>query len=161
LAIAQLGDGAVPNKTIEGEGGCLCGQVRYRVSGPLLGQGACHCRDCQYVSGGAPAYVIAVPKLALKVLGGTVSAYTNTAASGAARRRLFCANCGSPLFAEDSAYPDVVTIKVGSLDDRSWFKPQVHFWMSSAPPWHCVEPDAPSFPKGPPGTPAATDHARG
>ena len=44
------------------EGGCLCGAIRYRISGNVLGEVTCHCRDCQYVCGGAPAYVIAVPK---------------------------------------------------------------------------------------------------
>jgi len=34
-------------------GGCRCGAIRYRVEGPPVASVACHCRDCQYVSGGA------------------------------------------------------------------------------------------------------------
>jgi len=134
---------------IHGEGGCLCGAIRYRVNGRILGSAACHCRDCQHVCGGGPAYVIVVSQASLEIIKGTPVTFTNTAASGAQRTRQFCGACGSPLFAEDANYPGVVSIKVGSLDDPSIFKPDAQFWTSSAPLWHRLEPDIPSFPKGP------------
>ena len=43
------------------EGGCACGAVRFRISGDLMGSGACHCRACQYAAGGAPTYVVLAP----------------------------------------------------------------------------------------------------
>lgn len=136
-------------QTINAEGGCLCGEVRFRVNGPLLGSAACHCRDCQHVSGGAPAYVIVVANTSLNVTKGQPTSYASTAESGAQRTRQFCGACGSPLFATDTSYPDVVSIKVGSLDDPSLFKPEAQFWTGSAPPWHTIDPNVPQFPKGP------------
>lgn len=134
---------------IRSEGGCLCGEIRYRVEGPVLGSAACHCRDCQYVCGGAPAYVILVARSSLQLLKGKPVGYGNTAESGAKRLRQFCGTCGTPLFAEDEKYPGVLSIKVGSLDDPSQFKPEAQFWTASAPSWHAIDPSVPRLPKGP------------
>ena len=32
------------------EGGCLCGAVRYKVTGPALDRGSCHCRSSAEVT---------------------------------------------------------------------------------------------------------------
>ena len=34
------------------EGGCLCGAIRYRVSGEAVAATLCHCRSCRRASGG-------------------------------------------------------------------------------------------------------------
>ena len=36
------------------EGGCCCGAVRYVAEGDPVMRAQCHCRECQYVTGGAP-----------------------------------------------------------------------------------------------------------
>ena len=36
------------------EGGCYCRQVRYLAEGKRWLKPQCHCRECQYFSGGAP-----------------------------------------------------------------------------------------------------------
>ena len=131
------------------EGGCLCGAVRYVADGPVLGSAACHCRDCQYVSGGAPAYVFVVPRSSLKITRGQTKVYWSEADSGARRGRHFCGDCGTPLFAENVSYPDVLTVKAGTLDDPSKFKITGHFWAGSAPAWHCFTTGVPKLEKGP------------
>ena len=37
-------------------GGCLCGGVRYRVTGPLRPVVTCHCRQCRRTSGHFAAF---------------------------------------------------------------------------------------------------------
>ena len=133
---------------LKAEGGCLCGAIRYKVDGEVLGSAACHCRDCQYVCGGAPSYVFLVSATSLDITTGKTSTFRSEADSGAIRIRHFCPTCGSPLFAEDSAFPKFVSIKAGSLDDPSKFKPAAHFWSQSAPDWHHFDPDTPCFSKG-------------
>jgi hypothetical protein len=36
------------------EGGCYCGAVRYVAEGDPVMRAQCHCRECQYITGGAP-----------------------------------------------------------------------------------------------------------
>ena len=119
------------------------------TDGPVLGSAACHCRDCQYVSGGAPAYVFVVPRSSLKITRGQTKVYWSEADSGARRGRHFCGDCGTPLLAENVSYPDVLTVKAGTLDDPSKFKITGHFWAGSAPAWHCFTAGVPKLEKGP------------
>jgi hypothetical protein len=131
------------------EGGCLCGQVRYRVEAEPLASVACHCRDCQYASGGAEANGVVVPRAGFTLLSGKEQVYRSKADSGTEVWRSFCPVCGTPLFAGNGAHPEIMVIKVGTMADPSLFKRQVHVWMSSAPPWHLTEPGLPKTEKNP------------
>lgn len=131
------------------EGGCLCRSVRYRVEAEPLAAVACHCRDCQYLSGGAEANVIVVPSAALAFVCGEPGVYRTRADSGAEVWRSFCPACGTPLLAGSAALPEATAIRVGSLDEAAGFRRQAHIWTSSAPPWHLMEPELPKAAKNP------------
>lgn len=131
------------------EGGCLCGAVRYKVEGEPLMAGACYCRDCQIVAGGGCTYGAAYLTDALTVTKGTTRAFVVKADSGADVSRNFCGNCGVHLFASNSSHPQFLSIKIGTLDDPSWFKSQGSIWTSSAQPWHRIETDLPTWEKEP------------
>lgn len=130
-------------------GGCLCGAIRYQVSGEPSVAGACYCRDCQYISGGAPAYGLMVLKGQVRVTQGNPKVFWTQADSGNSVARHFCPDCGTPLFSENSANPEYLPIKAGSLDDPSSFKCQAHIWTASAQPWHHLDPALPRFEKNP------------
>jgi hypothetical protein len=128
------------------EGGCLCGKIRYEADGESFIAVRCHCRDCQYISGGEPAVVIAVARGALRIQG-EPRVFRSKADSGVAVFRSFCANCGTPLFAGNENNSGFIAVKLGSLDDPPKFAPAIHTWTSSAQPWHHIDPDAPAFSK--------------
>ena len=125
-------------------GGCLCGAVRYELAGRARMGVSCYCRDCQYVSGGAPAHVVMVSRQDL-VVQGKPRVHWTEAESGRRVAREFCPACGTPLFAYTQKKPGRVAVKVGSLDDPSTFKPQLAIWMASAQPWHTLDISLPRF----------------
>jgi hypothetical protein len=78
---------------------------------------------------------------------------SNVSSSDAGNRvtRAFCPDCGSPLFIRVSARPDIVGLRVGSLDDPSEFRPEADIFVKSAQPWDHMNPDLPKHQTYPPG----------
>lgn len=127
------------------QGGCLCGAIRYEVTAQPVAQGACHCRNCQYVSGGGPAYLMVLPRGGVRLIKGTPRACASEGENGHRVSRQFCAACGTPLFSDASGHPELLTVTAGSLDDPGLFKPAGHSWTRSAQPWHYVNPILPHW----------------
>jgi hypothetical protein len=116
------------------EGGCLCGKVRYSADTEPVFIGVCHCTDCQRFTGSAFATVMGLPAAALKTTG-TLKTFTKAGDTGKSMHRRFCPECGSSVIDEGDALPGVVMVSVGTLDDRSWVKPQSEVYCDSAQPW--------------------------
>ena len=103
----------------------------------------CHCRDCQQATGGGFSAVVYVPANAFKVTHGTLSRYSTPSLSGGQNKRGFCGNCGSRISGAETDRG--VGINAGSLDDPSWFLPQMDIFVSDAHPWDRMDPNVPTF----------------
>ena len=132
------------------EGGCLCGQVRFKADAEPLFQAVCHCKDCQKQGGTAYSVVIGVPDAALTVTGETAT-YEHAGGSGGQVSRVFCPRCGSPILTRAAAAPGLAIVKAGTLDDTSELDPKVHVWTESAMPFTKIPEGAMAFGKNPPG----------
>ena len=130
-------------------GGCACGAVRYECSAAPLASFNCHCRDCQRETGSAFAAIIMVPTAAFRVVRGEPRYFGVKADSGFVTKRAFCAECGSSLFGDPERVPALRTIRVGSLDDPSGFRPARDIYTASAQPWDFMNPDLPKSPQLP------------
>src|SRR3954469_1257613 len=100
-------------------GGCLCGAVRYESEGDPIFSLQCHCRDCQRSSGTAFIAAMRVPASGFRITQGEPKRYVGKADSGNAITRAFCGECGSPLYVQVATRPDIVGLRVGTLDDSS------------------------------------------
>jgi len=131
-------------------GGCMCGQLRYEIEAqtPLVAR-VCWCRDCQYVGAGTGTANAVFPKAALSV-NGERATFESLAASGSKMRRTFCPKCGTPVFSEAEPRPQVVVVRVGSLDDPEIGRPAGTIWTKSAPSWACIDADLPRTEGQPP-----------
>jgi hypothetical protein len=50
-------------------------------------------------------------------------------------RRRFCPECGSPIVSELAKTAGVITVKAGTLDDKSEVHPNVEVWCVDRQPW--------------------------
>jgi hypothetical protein len=116
------------------EGGCLCGAVRYSVDWSPMVVATCCCKNCQRQAGSAMSVIAMMPKAALSVTG-TLKSYEDHGESGNALLRNFCPNCGAPITSEIPAAPELVILKVGSLDEGKDIVPTVNYWTCSAADW--------------------------
>ncbi len=115
-------------------GGCLCGKVRYTLTGDPVLSGLCHCRNCQKYTGSAFEPVIGYPADAVSI-DGELKTYQDTGDSGQPVYRRFCPNCGSGIVADAAALPGVRIVLAGTLDDPAAFKPAMEIFCDSAQPW--------------------------
>ncbi|MBL9170322.1 MAG: GFA family protein [Verrucomicrobiales bacterium] len=110
----------------------------------------CHCRDCQRSSGGPFSSLVVVSTEAFKLLKGSPRVHATPSEMGGMTHRGFCPDCGSPINVQPQAATHIVAIRTASLDDPSWFHPQLEVWTSDAHPWDKMNPGLPRFEKYPP-----------
>ena len=131
-------------------GGCLCGGVRYTSDVEPALTVVCHCKGCQKQTNSAFSMLVAIPKGNLKIEGPELGAVRGAGETGEPVTRRFCPDCGSPIVSDVGATPGLDWVKAGTLDDPSWFEPQMHIWCDSAQPWVPMDENLPRFAKNPP-----------
>lgn len=129
-------------------GGCYCGQVRYESVGDPQMQAQCHCRECQYITGGSPNVFMAVPEAGLTFTAGETRSFTRDNLETPVTRE-FCPNCGTHLLTRAPGLAGAVILKVGSLDDPSEFHPQMAIFTCDKQAFHTIADGLPSFERMP------------
>ena len=125
------------------QGGCLCGQVRYEISGDPLAVIICHCINCQKQSGSTFSFNLIGQSDHIS-LQGNVSTYEDKNDSGDPVNRNFCGNCGSPIYSEILTQGNLIALKIGTLDDTRDLEPQSQVWCISKQNWLSLNPDLPA-----------------
>lgn len=131
-------------------GGCLCGAIRYEVTGPIESIIQCHCSDCQKASGAGASANAAIASSDFTLTAGTPKVFSKTVDSGRTLRRAFCGDCGSPIWSMRANAPERMILKMGSLDDSSQARIVMNIWTRSARPWVAWDHDLPSHAQGRP-----------
>ena len=103
------------------QGGCLCGAVRYRVTGNPLAATLCHCGDCRRASGGTNVAWAVFENEAFKWLAAEPATYS----SSPGIHWLFCGKCGSLVGYRRASRPGHMDITTGTLDNPDGFPPTV------------------------------------
>ncbi len=125
------------------EGGCLCGSVRYGISGTPFAAEFCHCRMCQKSAG---AVVVCWMDLLASQLNCTADKPSEYASSEHVRRG-FCRECGSAISFRDTRRPEYLSLAIASLDDPDLVEPGYHIYTESQLKWFTIDDDREKFPR--------------
>lgn len=119
-------------------GHCLCGSISYRFDARSEAVVMCHCGDCQRHTGSAFSVNVLVARDSLRIKGEPKSYQTTGTENGNLRDRLFCGDCGTPIFTVLHERPDLMIVKAGTLDVTTGLEPSAEVWRRRAQDW--VEP---------------------
>ena len=126
------------------EGGCLCGDVRYAVSGPSVWKSICYCESCTRITGALAVAWAGISRPLFHVLQGDIREYEST--TGVYRG--FCPRCGATLtYRKDPQHirgaQDDVYIATRTLDDPNAYPPDEHVFYGERVDWFDVDDDRP------------------
>jgi len=132
------------------EGGCQCGQVRYRVTGDAAALFVCHCTECQRQSSSAFGMALWIRNYSRLVLRGVLGSWVRKTSSGRELVCEFCVNCGTRVFHQMAGQAEMMSIKPGTLDETRELEPLAHIWTSSAQKWLILPEGCLAYPENPP-----------
>ena len=129
------------------EGGCACGDIRYKLTNAPMIVHACHCRDCQKQTGSAFVLNLWIERKFVEPRGAAPVAFSVPAGSSGKPHDVYrCPHCGTALWSKYHAAPgDTVLLRAGTLDDPSQITPDVHIFTRSKLPWLELPKDARVF----------------
>ncbi len=128
------------------DGACHCGRVTFTAEIDPERVMACHCSDCQVLSGAPFRFAVAArtDRFALR---GETKRYVKVAASGNRRAQVFCPECATPLYSAALENPAQVVIRLGCVTQRAELAPKAQIWQRSTLPWLASLHEAPGSPE--------------
>ena len=130
------------------EGGCYCGEIRYEAIGEVQASIQCHCRECQYITGGNANVIMILPIDGFKFVRGKPQEFKRSDLEKAVTR-LFCGECGTAIGTRSPMRPESIILKVGTFDDPSIFDPEIAIFTSDKQEFHHIGNNLKCFDKRP------------
>ncbi|MBL8525542.1 MAG: GFA family protein [Betaproteobacteria bacterium] len=127
------------------EGGCTCGQVRYRMLTRPMFVNCCHCRWCQRETGSAFAINAMIESERVELVCGQPETVHTPSESGQGQRIVRCPNCRVAVWSHYAGAGDKVKfVRVGTLDNPDLLPPDIHIFTASKQPWVVIPPGMPA-----------------
>ncbi len=128
------------------KGSCHCGAVRFEIHGDIHGFKHCHCNTCRKIHGTVYGSSALTPASGFRLVAGEDRLRHYESSPG--KRRCFCENCGSHVFAYQERDPEIIILRLGTIDDLGPLTPVAHIWVSHRAPWYSIRDDVPQFAEG-------------
>jgi hypothetical protein len=126
------------------KGSCLCGAVKFEVSGEATRFFHCHCSRCRKATGTGHASNLFVQPGTLRWLGGEEQVRAFKVPEAKRFTNTFCATCGGRV-PRQAPGTDIVMIPAGSLDGEAPIAPQGRIFYGSRAGWSCGGDPLPVF----------------
>jgi len=130
--------------SVQREGGCACGAVRYRLASDPLFTHCCHCLNCQRQTGSAFVINLLIEADRVELLAGDPRPIEVPRDDGSKQTIFRCPTCQVAVFSQYGR-PEVRFVRGGTLDEPSSFEPDVHIFTRSKLPWIVLPAPAPAF----------------
>jgi hypothetical protein len=127
-------------------GSCLCGAIQYEATA-VGAIAVCHCKRCRKANGTAFNAIVPVNAPDFRFICGASSLAKFESSPGVGR--YFCEICGSPIYSRRDAMPELLRLRIGTLDTPLTEKPTVHIFVGSKAEWYDLHDDAPKFEERP------------
>ncbi|AZZ92698.1 GFA family protein [Hahella sp. KA22] len=122
-------------------GSCLCGRVKYDITGKVGDIIHCHCRTCRKAHGAAFSSVARVDDNDFNLQGGE---HLNSFESSPGKSRFFCSCCGTQVYAKRENTPFII-LRLGSLDNDPQSQERSHIWVSNKASWYDINKELPVY----------------
>ena len=126
-------------------GGCLCGGVRYQITGECRDIINCHCENCRRTHGHIAAYTSLRQSQLKLICQRTLQWYHDESPD---TFRGFCNCCGASLFWDARDDRGKIAVAAGSLDDSHELKTIGHIFVSEAGKYYEIDDALPCFDAG-------------
>ena len=118
------------------EGGCACGEVRYRLASAPMFVHCCHCTSCQTETGSAFVINALIESDRVETLKGAAEPMMTPSESGRGQQIWRCPTCHVALWSNYGGATDVLRfVRVGTLDAPAALPPDIHIYTRSKLPW--------------------------
>ena len=129
--------------SVQREGGCACGAVRYRLTSDPLITHCCHCLNCQRQTGSAFVINLLIEADRVELLTGDPQPVEVPRDDGSKQRIYRCPDCQVAVYS-DYGRPEVLFVRAGTLDEPSSVAPDVHIFTKSKLGWVTLPASVPA-----------------
>lgn len=126
-------------------GCCSCRAVRYRLTSAPMFVHCCHCRDCQRQTGSAFVLNALIEADHVELVAGETRPFPQPTDSGKPHVIHRCAECGTAMWSTYGGREQMRFVRVGTLQDTTALKPDVHIFTRSKQPWVQLPAGVPAF----------------
>lgn len=137
----MLSEQSGSNQSQATKGRCMCGDLRYEFTGPVLETPHCHCESCRRHSSSPFSTFIVIDKKSFRYTRGEPVLYR----SSPGVERTHCGRCGAPISYENA---QEFALYACTLENLAAVKPDRHLMVGEMLPWLEFADDLPCYEKG-------------
>ena len=126
------------------EGGCSCGEVRYRLASDPLFTHCCHCLNCQRQTGSAFVINLLIESDRVELLAGDPRPVDVPRGGGKKQRVFRCSVCQVAVYSRYTR-AGIRFVRGGTLDEPASIAPDVHIYTRSKLSWVTLPSSVPAF----------------
>ncbi len=130
------------------KGSCLCEAVKYEYNAAIEEVALCHCHQCKRAQG--TPFVTNAPIKSTEFLITQGEERLRSFFSSPNKKRVFCSQCGSPLYSQRTDLPSVIRLRLGTVTEGHIPEINYEIYCDSASAWYQPSSSRPKYPENKP-----------